>query len=209
MSEPIQLSVQLNGTSVSALAYGAGGYARGTLVLAHGAGAGHRHPFVVHFARALSERGFDVVTFNFPYMEQRRRVPDPQGTLEACYVAVVRHVQQGAPVARPLIVGGKSLGGRIASHVAAVETTIADGLVFLGYPLHPPRKPERLRTAHLDRIRIPMLFVQGSRDTFGTPDELRPVLHSLGPRASACIVPNGDHSFAIPKGSQVTQTVCL
>jgi predicted alpha/beta-hydrolase family hydrolase len=172
-----------------------------TFVLAHGAGGDQSSPFIVHFASGLAARGLDVVTFNFLYTEERRRIPDRTEKLEACYHAVVDAVRNHGPFAGNLLcIGGKSMGGRIASHLAAEEGDAADrliaGLVFLGYPLHPPGKPQQLRAAHLDRIRAPMLFVQGSRDPFGTPAELAPVLKSLPARATLHVVENGDHSLA-------------
>jgi predicted alpha/beta-hydrolase family hydrolase len=104
-----------------------------------------------------------------------------------------------------LIIGGKSMGGRIASQVAATESLGARGLVFLGYPLHPPGRPEKLRSEHLPRIGLPMLFVQGSRDTFGTPDELRPIVESLRPQPVLHVIGDGDHSFKVPKKGPISQ----
>jgi predicted alpha/beta-hydrolase family hydrolase len=171
-----------------------------TFVLAHGAGADQSSPFMVRFGGGLAARGLDVVTFNFLYSEQRRRIPDRTEKLEACYRAVVTTVRDHDPfTGNVLCIGGKSMGGRIASHLAAAEGDTADrmiaGLVFLGYPLHPPGKPQHLRAAHLDKIRAPMLFVQGSRDPFGTPAELNPILESLPARTTLHVVENGDHSL--------------
>lgn len=199
------------GESVSALDYPAGARpaAAGTtvvpettLVLAHGAGAPQTHPFMTAFARGLSSRGIGVVTFNFLYKERGRRAPDPPARLEACYRSVIAAVRERESVAgRRLLVGGKSMGGRIASQVVAADTrdglpSGVDGLVLLGYPLHPPGRPEKLRDAHLPAITAPMLFVQGSRDTFGTPDELRPVLAGCS-AAELFVVDGGDHSFKV------------
>lgn len=196
---------------VTGLAYAASGNGRAgvMLVLAHGAGAGQSSPFMVRFAGGLAARGLDVVTFNFLYTEERRRVPDRAEKLEACYRAVIAAARAYSPFARNTVcIGGKSMGGRIASHLAAAEGDAADrviaGLVFLGYPLHPPGKPQQLRAAHLAHIRAPMLFVQGSRDPFGTPAELRPVLEGLTAPVTLHIVENGDHSLAPPKTSSVS-----
>jgi predicted alpha/beta-hydrolase family hydrolase len=172
-----------------------------SFVLAHGAGGDQSSPFIVRFATGLAVRGVDVVTFNFLYTEERRRIPDRTEKLEACYRAVVTTVLGHEGFAgNVLCIGGKSMGGRIASHLGATEGNAGDsiiaGLVFLGYPLHPPGKPQQLRTAHLDKIRAPMLFVQGSRDPFGTPAELAPILESLPARAILHVVENGDHSLA-------------
>ena len=173
------------------------------LILAHGAGAGQRHPFMVGFARALSERGLDVLTFNFLYTEQGRSVPDRMPQLVECYEAVIASAQSRLPSARErLFIGGKSMGGRVATHVAASPTMSGShgtvrGLILLGYPLHPPGRPDQLRDAHLPDVKLPMLFVQGSRDTFGTPAELAPILERLSPRPTLHTVEGGDHSFKI------------
>jgi uncharacterized protein len=169
-----------------------------TFVLAHGAGAGQQSGFITGFAQGLSDRGLDVLTFNFLYTEQRRRVPDRTEKLDACYRAAV--VAARHHFGRPAVfVGGKSMGGRIATHLAAGDD--ADelgirGVLALGYPLHPPGKPQQLRAAHLSRIRVPMLIVQGERDPFGTPDELRPVLDTLKTSVTLEVVEHGDHSLA-------------
>jgi predicted alpha/beta-hydrolase family hydrolase len=143
-------------------------------------------------AKGLSARGVDVMTFDFLYMHARRGVPDRNDRLEACWrAAIARAHAELAP--RRLWVGGKSMGGRIASQIAAAGDPPVAGLVLLGYPLHPPSQPEKLRTAHLPRLRVPILCFQGERDAFGTPDELRPYFPS-----AAHIVPvAGGHSFAI------------
>ncbi len=164
--------------------------ARAAIVLAHGAGAPQTHPWMVTIARALSGRAFDVVTFNFLYAEAKRRVPDRSDALEATWRAVVAAVRVRDDVAHGcLYIGGKSMGGRIATQVAAGGAIGAlGGLVLLGYPLHPPGKPHQLRAAHLPRVRDPMLFVQGSRDTFGTPDELEPIVRGLSPGSRLFVV---------------------
>jgi uncharacterized protein len=169
------------------------------LVLAHGAGAGQHHPFMVQFAQALSERGIDVLTFNFLYMQQRRRVPDRMPQLVECWDAAIATARAHFPsAAARLFIGGKSMGGRAATHVAAGSPAIdIQGLVLLGYPLHPPGRPDQLRDAHLPDVKRPMLFVQGSRDTFGTPSELSPILERLSPRPTLHVVEGGDHSFKI------------
>ncbi len=202
MPEPFPVPVGAAET-VSALAYAAAGTGgtRATLILAHGAGAPQTHPFLTGFAHGLASRGIGVVTFNFPYMERGRRAPDPAARLEACYEAVMEVVRKREVGGRPLLAGGKSMGGRIASQVVAGAaqagaSPTVDGLVLLGYPLHPPGRPDKLRAAHLPSIPVPMLFVQGSRDTFGTPDELRPVLSDC-PRAELHVVEGGDHSFRV------------
>lgn len=171
------------------------------LVLAPGAGAPQTHPWMVFVAGALSERGVHVVTFNFPYAEERRRVPDKNDVLESTWCAAIDAVRARSDfAARRLFIGGKSMGGRIATQVAARKEVEVAGLVLLGYPLHPPGKPLQLRSAHLSAVRAPMLFVQGSRDPFGTPEELGPIARNLVPGTRLFVVEGGDHSLAVPKG---------
>ena len=143
-----------------------------TLVLAHGAGAGEQHPWMVRFGKGLAERGIHVVTFNFPYVDRGKSVPDPGAVLEKAYSDAWATLTSGRT--GPLFAGGKSMGGRIASQVAAkngFQPTPA-GLVFFGYPLHPPGKPQQRRDRHLPDIAQPMLFFHGARDPFGSPDEM-------------------------------------
>jgi uncharacterized protein len=178
-----------------------------TLILAHGAGAGQRSAFMVDFARALSALGLDVVTFNFPYTEQGRKIPDRAPALEACYRAVIDAVRARVGSARhALFIGGKSMGGRIATQVAAADPALPlAGLVLLGYPLHPPGKPDQRRDKHLPAVARPMLFVQGARDAFGTPAELAPILEPLRPSPVVHAVANGDHSFKVSKKDPAAQ----
>jgi uncharacterized protein len=192
---------------VTALAYRpAPGHRVGvTLILAHGAGADQNSGFMVHIATSLAARGVDTVTFNFVYTEQGRRAPDRNDKLESCWRAVIAAVRGGKGAGRKLIIGGKSMGGRIASQVAAAGEEGVAGLVFLGYPLHPPARPDKLRSEHLGRIRAPMLFVQGSRDTFGTPDELHAALADAKAAADFFVVDGGDHSFKVPKRGALSQ----
>ena len=169
------------------------------LVLAHGAGAGQLSHFMVHAAEELASRGIETATFDFPYVTARRKTPDRAPVLEAAWRAAIE-AARAQFADRPLFIGGKSMGGRIASHVAAQRGIgrIA-GLVFLGYPLHPPGQPDRRRDAHLPAIAEPMLFVQGSRDTFGTAEEIAALLPRLQ-RATLHEIAGGDHSFKVPGG---------
>jgi hypothetical protein len=204
MSERIEVEVA-PGQKVIATLYPAlkGKQAGITLILGHGAGAGQGSSFMVSFATALSGRGIDTVTFDFLYMALGRRLPDPKDKLEACYRAVIAAVAGRNP--GKLAIGGKSMGGRIASQVAAAGAPAVAGLVLLGYPLHPPGKPEQLRDKHLAAIKAPMLFVQGGRDTFGTPDELRPILAKLKAPVELFEVAGGDHSFKVLKRAGFSQ----
>lgn len=202
--------------SVTAVSYPAVRPAGATLVLAHGAGANQQSDFMVGFASALSGRGLDVVTFNFPFTERGRKLPDPQPVLESCYRAVLEHVA-GLPRIgdQPLFIGGKSLGGRMASHIAAAPDASESGppawwarlrgLVFLGYPLHPPGRSQQVRVSHLPRITHPMLFVQGERDAFGTPQELRGFIDVLPAPCTLHAVAHAGHSLDVPKRMGVPQ----
>jgi predicted alpha/beta-hydrolase family hydrolase len=206
MPEPLRVQVSSQQTT-TAIAYPAerGHSVRVTLILGHGAGAGQTSDFIVDFAVGLAARGIDVVTFDFLYRAQGRRIPDPNDKLEACYRAVIEAVRARMISGDALALGGKSMGGRIASQVAAGGIGDLAGLVFLGYPLHPPGRLDRLRAAHLPDIKAPMLFVQGSRDAFGTPDELIPIVAPLQPSAEVYVVKGGDHSFKVAKATGVRQ----
>jgi len=166
-----------------------------TLVVAHGAGAGMDHPFMAGFARAIAEHGVATLRFNFPYIERGRRSPDPEGVLRATWLAGFEDARSRSD-GRPVLAGGKSLGGRIAS-MATADGMPAAGLVFLGYPFHPPGKPERVRDDHLYRIAVPMLFIQGTADPFAKPEVVRKVLRKLGRAAEHVPIEGGDHSFNV------------
>ncbi len=207
MKNPSELTLALStGAATTALVYRAADSA-GALILAHGAGAGQRSGFMVDVASALATLGLDVVTFNFPYIEHGRRIPDRGPVLEACYRDVIASVSSELPSAgRRLCIGGKSMGGRIATQVAAADASLpVAGLVLLGYPLHPPGRPLERRDKHLPDIARPMLFVQGTRDAFGTPDELAPILRTLEPAPTLHAVAHGDHSFKLPTRDAAAQ----
>jgi len=210
MSDPIKLTVKANATdSVTALLYPSDKKSRlpVTLILGHGAGSDQSSGFMKLFASGLSDRGFNVMTFNFVYTEQRRSVPDQKAKLEACFRAVIEAALRNTKIkGNRLLIGGKSMGGRIASQVAAAACEQADplskeiaGLVFLGYPLHPPGNPTKLRTEHLPHIKMPMLFVQGTRDSLGSSDEIAAIIKSLKLPAQIYVIEGGDHSFKAPK----------
>jgi len=167
--------------------------------LAHGAGAGQQSTFMVEAARGLASRGITTATFDFPYITAGRKVPDRAPVLEQAWREAIDTARsQLDPL--PLFIGGKSMGGRIATQVAAADANLRlSGLVLLGYPLHPPGKPNQRRDKHLAAICRPMFFAQGSRDAFGTPAELAAALEPLSPRPVVHVVSGGDHSFKIPK----------
>jgi len=173
--------------------------ARALLVLAHGAGAGMRHPFLERIAQALAERAVATYRYEFLYMEKRAGRPDPPAVAEARVREAVLDAARVAP-GLPLFAGGKSFGGRMTSQAQGREPLPGvRGLAFLGFPLHPPGRPATSRADHLDDVLIPMLFLQGSRDEFAGLDLLRPVVKRLGKRVTLHVVEGGDHSFKVLK----------
>jgi predicted alpha/beta-hydrolase family hydrolase len=180
--------------------------ARLVYVLAHGAGAGMRHPFLEATSQRLAERSVATLRYQFPYMEQRARRPDAPAVAAATVRAVVVEAARAAP-GLPLVAGGKSFGGRMTSTAQAEQPLPGvRGLVFLGFPLHPPGRPGDSRAEHLAQIQIPMLFLQGDRDDFADLQLLRPVVERLGERAALHIVEGGDHSFKVLKRSGRTDS---
>ncbi len=183
---------------------------RAAVVLAHGAGAGQMHPFIIAAASAFTAAGFETVTFDFPYMEAGRRAPDPAATLEQTFAAVskeccARWLNGGTPY----FAAGKSMGGRIASQAAAHGLFDREpaGLIFLGYPLHPPSNAEKRRDEHLAKVKPPMLFVHGTRDPFGSEEEMQTLVKGLK-RATLSLIEGGGHSFEAPQrdgGDRSTQ----
>jgi uncharacterized protein len=177
------------------------GKARWLLVLAHGAGAGMSHPFMAKLAEELAAVGVATLRYQFPYMEERRRVPDAPAVLTATVALAVRAAAKVAP-GLPLLAGGKSMGGRMTSHAAAQHPLDGvRGLVFFGFPLHPPNRPGTKRADHLANVTVPMLFLQGTRDTLADLKLLRPICSKLGSRASLHIIETADHSFHVLKRS--------
>jgi predicted alpha/beta-hydrolase family hydrolase len=166
------------------------------LILAHGAGGGQTSSFMVRAGQELAARGIVVATFDFPYITAGRSAPDKPAVLEAHWRAVIDEARARPEFETlPLFIGGKSMGGRISSQVAAAGVEGVAGLVFFGYPLHPPGRPQQRRDAHLPSIREPMLFIQGTRDEFGTAAEIRELLPRLNGAAELVEIADGDHSF--------------
>ena len=165
------------------------------VLIAHGAGAGKDHPFLAGFADALTDRGFSTMRFNFPYVEQGRRIPGPAAHAVATWRAAVAAARAAAPDAR-IIAAGKSYGGRMAS-MAVADGLEVDRLVYLGYPLHPPGAPEKLRAEHLPAIAVPQLFIEGSNDPFIQPlDQFAEVLATCQV-ARVEWIDGGGHSFEV------------
>lgn len=186
------VELKLPGCEASASLHGKGST---VVALGHGAGGNRHTPMLLALAEALAASGRAALLYNFPYAERGRRRPDPPGELEAASRAAARLAREASGATR-LVTGGRSMGGRIASQVAAAGDP-ADALVFLGYPLHPPGQPARRRGDHLARVRSPMLFVQGTRDAFAREDLLLATLEGLGPRASLARIEAADHSFRV------------
>ena len=183
------------------------------LVLAHGAGGGQQHPFIVRYARGLAGRGIDVATFDFPYMQAGRKAPDRAPLLEDAFRrAIISAASRSELAGHRLVIGGKSMGGRIATHLAAAtEQWPADapplaGVVVFGYPLNPPGGPSKRspdRVSHLAKIAVPTLIVQGTRDPFGGPDDIRKAM----PHAEVLALAGADHSPAAKFDQDVWDSV--
>jgi uncharacterized protein len=175
--------------------------ARTCFVFAHGAGAGMAHPFMAAVAAGLSERGIATLRYQFPYMERRAKRPDPPALAQATVRAAAAEAARRAPGCA-LVAGGKSFGGRMTSQAqAAAPLPGVRGLAFLGFPLHPAGRPSEERARHLFDVRVPMLFLQGSRDALAELELLRPMIERLGERASLRVVADADHSFHVPARS--------
>jgi uncharacterized protein len=195
-AEPITIAVD-GATRVSALLQTPAD-AHALYVLAHGAGAGMNHPFMAAIAAELASRGIATLRYQFPYMERRSKRPDPPPVAHATVRAAVATASRLLPEL-PLIAGGKSFGGRMTSQTQAKEPLPGvRGLVFLGFPLHPSGKPSQDRGKHLFDVRIPMLFLQGTRDTLAASDQIEPLCAALGPGATLRLFPDADHSFHVP-----------
>ncbi|MEJ0075155.1 MAG: alpha/beta family hydrolase [Alphaproteobacteria bacterium] len=191
------IGIDVGTTRVSALLL-APPRASSCYVFAHGAGAGMAHPFMAAVAAGLAGRGIATLRYQFPYMENRSKRPDPPKIAHAAVRAAVAEARRRLPDL-PLVAGGKSFGGRMTSQAqAAAPLDGVAGLAFFGFPLHPAGKPSRERAAHLSGVSIPMLFLQGTRDALAEFGELEPVVHSLGHRATLKLFEDADHSFHVP-----------
>ncbi len=178
------------------------------LIIAHGAGGPMHSPFIRYFHTELAKQGFLTVKFNFLYMEARKKVPDKRQILEETYRTIVEQVRSSKFKPSSLFIGGKSMGGRIASQIVA-EGVDVDGLFFLGYPLHPVGRIDRLRDEHLFRIKKPMLFLSGTRDPFAKRELLESAVSKIGSNAQIHWMENGDHSFKTPGEKGGVGKLCL
>jgi uncharacterized protein len=205
------MEIRLEGDrSTTATHYAAEQPAKVLFVFAHGAGAGQQHPFMVKTAKGLAARGIDVVTFDFPYMHAKRAAPDKAPVLESCFRSVIAAAQADKRLARHrLFIGGKSMGGRMATHLGAQDVAGLTGIVVLGYPLHPPGAPEKLRVAHLPSITVPLLIVQGEKDAFGAPAEFTSHLKTIKAPVELQAIPGADHSLTVrsKKGAEIFEGI--
>ena len=195
-SSETTIAIDVDGTPVSGV-YSRPTDASATIVVAHGAGAGMEHPFMSGFTRAMHDLGVATLRFNFPYREAKRRFPDRPPVAIATWRAAMSAAAARADDAEPIWASGKSFGGRMAS-MAVADGLAAAGLVYLGYPLHPPGRPEKARDEHLPGIAVPMLFLQGRNDPFAIPNEqLDEVVARIGPTATLDWIDDANHSFEI------------
>jgi uncharacterized protein len=195
-AEPIRIALP-DGSSVSGLWQAPAG-AKAALVLGHGAGAGMNHKAMAATAHGLAERGVAVLRYQFPYMEKGGKRTDPPAVAHAAVRAAAAEARRLAP-ALPLFAGGRSFGGRMTSQAQAIHPLEGvRGLVFFAFPLHPAGKPSTERAPHLAEVKVPMLFLQGTKDTLAELDLLRPVVEGLGERATLKLFADADHSFHVP-----------
>lgn len=201
----IQVAPGIQVSSVWAIPDGYGAADGSAVILAHGAGNGMDHPFMSHFHLAFAEAGWLSVKFNFPYKELGRKAPDRMPLLESTWRAVIRAVREDPELApKRLYLAGKSMGGRVASQVAA-QGEPCQGLIFLGYPLHPARQVDKRRTEHWSALSCPMLFVQSTRDALCDLDALGSELPRCSAPVTLHIIEGGDHSFKVPKSAGKSQ----
>jgi predicted alpha/beta-hydrolase family hydrolase len=204
VTDEATISIDVDATPISGV-YSRPADAAATIVVAHGAGAGLEHPFMSGFTRAMHDEGFATLRFNFPYREAKRRFPDRPPVAIATWRAVMDAASERAAEAgsagEPIWASGKSFGGRMAS-MAVADGMPAAGLVYLGYPLHPPGRPEKARDEHLPGITVPMLFLQGRNDPFAIPNaQLDEVVARIGSSASLEWIQDANHSFEV-KGAK-------
>ena len=203
-SKPKPVSIEVNATTRVSGLLNLGAESKACFVVAHGAGAGMLHPFMANLATDLGKRGIATLRYQFPYMEKHGRRPDPPVLCHATVRAAVEAARALLP-ALPLFAGGKSFGGRMTSQAQAANPLPGvRGLAFLGFPLHPPKQPSDSRAAHLLKVQVPVLFLQGARDLYAEPELLNPLITLLAERATLMLLPDADHSFHVPARSAFT-----
>lgn len=182
---------------------------KSVMVFAHGAGAGMKAKFMEAVSLALANRGIATLRFNFPYIENGKKIPDPKPVATSAVAAAVQKAVKLCPDI-PVFGSGKSFGGRMTS-TAASDGLVLDlkGIIFFGFPLHPPGKPSNERAEHLYKVNIPMLFLQGTRDALANMDLLKPVIKKIGKKAELFIIDGADHSFHIPKDYKLKDSEAL
>jgi uncharacterized protein len=189
-------SLDVSGRPISVSIHGEGKCA---VILGPGAGGTRQTPQLLSVAAFLDPKRYTTILFNFPYQEARRKFPDPAEVCEQTVGVVAAHARDTLGATK-IVLGGRSMGGRMASQAVA-KGLACDALVFLAYPLHPPRQETKLRDAHLGAIRVPMLFLQGTRDEFARLDLLKATVERLGPTAELALFEDADHSFKTPRGA--------
>ncbi len=204
MNDAKPVTIEVNATTRVSGLLSLAPESKACFVVAHGAGAGMLHPFMANLTTDLGQRGIATLRYQFPYMEKHGRRPDPPALCHATVRAAVNAARAMLP-ALPLFAGGKSFGGRMTSQAQA-ENPLPEvrGLAFLGFPLHPPKQPSDSRAAHLLKVQVPMLFLQGARDHFAEPELLNPLITLLADRATLLLLPDADHSFHVPARSRFT-----
>ncbi len=190
------MSLEVSGKPISVSLHGEGKCA---VVLGPGAGGTRSTPQLLAAAASLDPARYTTLLFNFPYQEARRKFPDPAEVCEQTVGVVAAHAR-GVLGARKVVLGGRSMGGRMASQAVA-KGLVCDGLAFLAYPLHPPGQETKLRDAHLGAVRVPMLFLQGTRDEFARLDLLKATVGRLGANSELALFEDADHSFKTPRGA--------
>ncbi|WP_345472569.1 alpha/beta hydrolase [Glutamicibacter ectropisis] len=195
-----ELSIPFNDSELSALLYPAE-KARAFMILAHGSGAGKNHEFMTGYAQAVADLGISVLSFNFPYMDAGKKFPDKAPTAIAVWHQVRAWVDDHLASGLPVVVAGKSFGGRMAS-LAIAEGMPAKALIFLGYPLHAPKKEDKLRDEHLYPLTVPMLFLEGTKDPFANPSKMEAVVANLNESAELVWFEGGNHSFKVARSKR-------
>lgn len=176
------------------------------VITAHGAGNDMENELLIAFTEGLTAMGYPALRFNFPYKEKGLKAPDSQRKLEDTWKAVCRYFQENLTLnVNHIIAAGKSMGGRVASQLIAEKRLPVEGLIFLGYPLHPAGDQSKIRDAHLYKIELPMLFFAGTRDSLCNLEKLQTVLSKLSAPWELDIIEGGDHSFHIPKSMKITE----